>query len=73
MQQVGPCLDAAKPTVDAVSAGVLGNLKVEAGYKLGRPGWYAVGEAATGPAGIVDSMVTGKLAAAAIKADLEAK
>ena len=48
-----------------------GNLKIDDGYRLSAKGWYAAGEAATGAAGIVDSMVTGQLAAEAIKKDLE--
>jgi len=48
-----------------------GTLKIDDGYRLSTKGWYAAGEAATGAAGIVDSMVTGQLAAEAIKKDLE--
>lgn len=61
------------PTVNGIQTGVLGNIKVDKNYRLPKSGWYAAGEAATGPEGILDAMVTGKLAAKAIKHDLEAK
>ncbi|MFC1669466.1 FAD-dependent oxidoreductase [Spirochaetota bacterium] len=48
----------------------IGNLKIDNAYRISIKGWYAAGEAATGAAGIVDSMVTGQLAAEAIKKDL---
>ncbi len=59
--------------LDGIATGVLGNIKVDKDYRLPKSGWYAAGEAATGPEGILDAMVTGKLAAQTIKKDLEAK
>jgi NADPH-dependent glutamate synthase beta subunit-like oxidoreductase len=61
------------PNLENIASGLFGNLKVDSGYKTDRPRWYAAGEAVTGPDGILDSMLTGKLAAQAIKNDLEAK
>jgi NADPH-dependent glutamate synthase beta subunit-like oxidoreductase len=61
------------PALDGVKTGILGNIKVDKDYRLPKAGWYAAGEAATGPEGILDAMVTGKLAAQTIKNDLEAK
>jgi uncharacterized FAD-dependent dehydrogenase len=61
------------PAVDGIQVGVLGNIKVDKDYRLPKSGWYAAGEAATGPEGILDAMVTGILAAQTIKNDLEAK
>jgi NADPH-dependent glutamate synthase beta subunit-like oxidoreductase len=61
------------PVLDGITIGVLGNVKVDKDYRLPKAGWYAAGEAATGPEGILDAMVTGKLAAQTIKNDLEAK
>jgi glutamate synthase (NADPH/NADH) small chain len=54
------------PDLAGLARGVLGNLIVDGEYRLGRPGWYAAGEAATGAATIVDSMGTGRRAAEAI-------
>jgi len=64
---------ATRPDLDGIETGVLGNLTVGDGYRLPRAGWYAVGEAATGAATVVDSMATGRLAAEAINSDLKAK
>jgi NADPH-dependent glutamate synthase beta subunit-like oxidoreductase len=61
------------PALDGIQIGILGNIKVDKDYRLPKSGWYAAGEAATGPEGILDAMVTGKLAAQTIKNDLEAK
>jgi NADPH-dependent glutamate synthase beta subunit-like oxidoreductase len=61
------------PAGDGIQVGVLGNIKVDQDYRLPKSGWYAAGEAATGPEGILDAMVTGILAAQTIKNDLEAK
>ena len=60
------------PGLDKYKKGPIGNLEVDEGYRLPGKGWYAAGEAATGAAGIVDSMATGQLAAEAIKEDSEA-
>jgi len=54
------------PRVDGVGFGVIGNLRTDSGFSLGRDGWFACGEAATGAATIVDSMGTGRLAAEAV-------
>ncbi len=62
-----------QPEFEEIGWGLLGNLKVCGEYKLGRPGWYAAGETATGAATVVDSMATGRLAAEAIERDLAAK
>jgi NADPH-dependent glutamate synthase beta subunit-like oxidoreductase len=59
------------PDLDGISRGVLGNLLVDEGYRLGRERWYAAGESATGAATVVDSMATGRLAAETIHHDLK--
>jgi NADPH-dependent glutamate synthase beta subunit-like oxidoreductase len=56
-----------------VSRGVLGNFAVDGSYRLGRPRFFAAGEAATGAATVVDSMATGRRAAEAVIADLASK
>jgi len=56
--------------LEGVRRGVLGNLVVDAAYRLGRRRWYAAGEAATGAATVVDSMATGRRAAEAMIRDM---
>lgn len=59
--------------IEGASRGVIGSFAVDGAYRLGRPRWYAAGEAATGAATIVDSMATGRRAAESIVADSSAK
>jgi glutamate synthase (NADPH/NADH) small chain len=59
--------------IEGSSRGVIGSFAVDGAYRLGRPRWYAAGEAATGAATIVDSMATGRRAAESLIADLSAK
>jgi NADPH-dependent glutamate synthase beta subunit-like oxidoreductase len=59
--------------LDGVSRGAIGSFAVDGSYRLGRPRFYAAGEAATGAATVVDSMATGRRAAEAMIADLASK
>ena len=61
----------AQPNLEGITNGVIENLVVDDGYRLGRSSWYAAGEAATGAATVVDSMGTGRAAADAIVHDFE--
>lgn len=63
----------ARPDLDGIATGVLGNLQVDDSYRLSRRGWYAAGEAATGAATLIDSMASGRLAAESIARDLAAR
>lgn len=60
------------PELTGITKLLLGNVKIDSAYRM-KPGWYAAGEIATGPDGIINAMATGKLAAKSVKKDLEAK
>jgi len=59
--------------LEGASRGAIGSFAVDDAYRLGRPRFYAAGEAATGAATVVDSMATGRRAAESLIADLYAK